>query len=132
MSAASLIIDGQQVSIGAVWVHCTSRSSKALSKFSLLVGGEFVIEVFDRWRKKHGEDPWDNYILGEMHKFPTPTLDACIETLRKIDGVESLPKSWVLTRVETVKIVDGGILVEGFAERFDRRRVPKPIPLKQK
>jgi len=86
--------------------------------------------VFDRYNEKENGEPWESYILEKLLKWKSIALDGCIDTLMSIDGLRQEAKQWVLTHVETVKASDQGIVLEGFAEPFDPRRIPVLKPLR--
>ena len=113
------------MSLGSVWVHWKPAADGSSAAFSLLVQGEFVVEVFDKWRQKPAPEPWEGYILRQLREFGTSVLDSYVKVLAELDSIEKQTTTWVLTKVESVKIVPDGILLEGCAEIFLPERAPE-------
>src|SRR5438093_2714680 len=85
VSAARLTIDGVEVNLGGVWIHWKAAPASPSSSFSLLVRGEFVVEVFDPWKRKPSNKTWESYILETVSELCSVALGAYIDTLKNLD-----------------------------------------------
>ena len=124
MSPGRLTIDGTEVSLGAVWVHWKTGRDRGPHTFQLLVRGEVIPEVFDRWKQKPPSERWDNFILAHLRESGTPAFQSYLDSLLKLGNVQCGTWEWVLTGVDSVSLTEKGILLGGSAEKFDLRRIP--------
>jgi hypothetical protein len=64
-----------------------------------------------------------------MRTLGAVMLNHYIRKLRHLEEVEQQPFSWVITSVDSIKIVSDGMLLEGTVEPFkeNQRLVLKPL-----
>jgi hypothetical protein len=125
MNAAQLKVDGHEISTAEIWVHFKSRPNPGATRFSLLVRGEYIADVFDEWRAKPADIAWEKYILQNLNKSGTMAFDYYLRVLKRIDGIKNETPKWVVTSVDGIKAVDRGLLFEGTAEECLFSQAPK-------